>query len=247
MRNLAEKTQKRIESLYYVKLIKRVGNSITNKTKHIEEFIGEDKKTKSIIYKNKEYGSTHGKVLKNKLETLVYIHPRVIKNLKENNPFKSLNKRNIPDFLVFAEEIDHWVYLNAKFELEKMPLNFELELQAAVTKYWLAAWSILNKGKSATKFMSDYKDKLNKDSLNFLMINIFPQSYLTLDKNKINIGGIIKGEDYLVADLLARDYCKNLTVKSIDIILFNLSRFYWMDGEEKINYVMRDLKTNPTL
>jgi len=243
----AENTQKMIESFYSTKLIKRVRNSITNKTKDVEDFVEEDKKTECIIYKNKEYGSTYRKILKNKLEILVYIHPKVIKNLKENNPFKSLNKRNTSDFLVFAEEIDHWVYLNTKFELEKTPSNFELELQAAVTKYWLTAWSILNKGKSATRFISDYNDKLNKDSLNFLMINIFPQNYIKLDKNKINMEDIIKGEDYLVADLLARDYCKNLTGKSIDTILFNLRKFYWADGEEKINYVMRDSKTNLTL
>jgi len=247
MYSLAENTQKRIESLYDVKLIKRVGNSITNKTKHVEDFIGEDKKTRYITYKNKEYGSTHGKILKNKLETLVYIHPGVIKNLKENNPFKSLNERNTPYFLVFAEEIDHGVYLNAKFELEKIPSKFELELQAAVTKYLLAAWSILSKGKSATRFMSDYKDKLNKDSLNFLMKNVFPPSYLKLDKNKINIGDIIKGEDYLVADLLARDYCKYLTKKGINIILLSLRKFYWMDEKEKADYVMKDFETNPVL
>ena len=247
MRNLAKKIQTRIESLYDVKLIKNVENSITNKTKHIVEFIGEDKKTKSMIYKNKKYGSTHGKILENKLETLVYIHPKVIKNLKENNPFKFLNERNIPDFLVLAEEIDHWEYLNSKFELQKVPDNFELELQAAVTKYWVAAWSILDKSKSATRFMLDYKDKLNKDSLNFLMSNIFPQDYLKLDKNKIDIDNIIKGEDYLVADFLAKDYCNYLIGKNTNIILFSLRKFYWMNGKEKINYVMKNFNEKPTL
>jgi len=88
MRNLAKKIQTRIESLYDTNLIKNVGNSITNKTKHVEDFIGEDKKTKSRIYENKEYGFTCCKVLGNKLESLVYIHPKAIKNLKENNPLK---------------------------------------------------------------------------------------------------------------------------------------------------------------
>ena len=241
MPNLAEKTQTIIELLYGINPTKRVGNSITNKIKHVGEFIGEDEKTKCLMYKNKGYGSTYGRILKNKLETLVYIHPRVIKNLNENNPFKSLNKGNIPDFLVLAEEIDHWVYLNAKFELEKTPSKFGIELQAAVTKYGLATWFMLNyKGRIATKFMLNYRDKLDKDNLNFLMKNVFPPSYLKLDKNKIDVDDIIKGEDYLVGDLLARDYCKNLTGKDSGLIVFSLRKFYWMDGEEKINYIMKE-------
>jgi len=236
MRNLAKKIQTRIESLYDTKLIKNIGNSITNKTKHVEDFIGKDKKTKSMIYENKEYGFTCCKVLGNKLESLVYIHPKAIKNLKENNPFKSLNEKNILSFLVLAEEIDHWEYLNTKFELQKTPNNFELELQAAVTKYWLSIRS-----------MAENKNELTKKDISFLMLNVFPQCDLNLDKNKIDINDIIKREEYHVADLLARDYCKYLTGKSIDLILFSLRKFYRMDEEEKVCYVMKDFETNPIL
>ena len=236
MRNLAKNIQKRIESLYDTKLIKNAGNSITNKTKHVEDFTGKDEKTKSTIYKNKEYGFTCYKVLGNKLESLVYIHPKAIKNLNKNNPFKFLDERNLPDFLVLAEEIDHWEYLNTKFELQKTPNNFELELQAAVTKYWLSIRS-----------MSENKNELTKKDISFLMLNVFPQCYLNLDKNKIDINDMIKREDYHVADLLAMDYCKYLTGKGIDLILFSLRKFYRMDEKEKIGYVMRDFKTNPIL
>ena len=247
MPNLAEKVQARIESLYDTKLIKGVGGSITNKTKHVEDFIGKDKKTRYIVHKNKESGFICCKVLENNLKNLIYISPKVIRNLNKNDPFKSLSEKNIIDFLILIEEIDHWEYLNTKFELKKIPSKFELELQAAVTKYWIAAGSILNyKSKVATRFMSDYKDKLNKDNLNFLMINVFPQNNSKLDKNT-SISDIIEKEKYLVADLLARDYCDYLTGKGVDTILFSLRKFYRMDGKEKVDYVMRDFKNNPTL
>ena len=247
MPNLAEKIQTRIESLYDVKLTNNVKYSITNKTKHAEDFIEENKKTKYIIHKNKEYGFIYCMVLENKLKNLVYISPKVIRNLNKNNPFKSLSEKNIIDFLILIEEVDYWEYINTKFELKKIPNNFELELQAAVTKYWIAAGSILNyKSKVATRFMSDYKDKLNKDNLNFLMINVFPHGNSKLDKN-INIDDIIEKEKYLVADLLARDYCNYLTKKDINTILFSLRKFYRMDGKEKVDYVMKDFENNPIL
>jgi len=234
MHNLAKKIQTRIESIYDTKLIKNIGNSITNKTKHVGDFIGEDKKIKSIVYKNKEYGFTCCKVLEDKLENIVFISPEITKNLKENNPFKSLNEKNILSFLILAEEIDHWEYLNTKFELQKTPNNFELELQAAVTKYWLSIRS-----------MAENKNELTKKDISFLMLNVFPQCDLNLDKNKIDVDDMIKREDYLVADLLAMDYCKYLTGKSIDSILFSLRKFYRMDEKEKINYVMKDFENNP--
>ena len=231
MHNLIEKIQKRIESLYDIKLTNNVKYFITNKIKYIEEFIGKDKKTKCLIYKNKEYGFTCCKVLDDKLESIVYISKEVTKNLKENNPFKSLNKRNITDFSVLVEEIDHWEYLNNKFELEKIPSNFELELQAAVTKYWVAIRSML-----------DYKENIDKSDINFLMVNIFPEDYFKLDKNTM-----IKRKEYFIANHFVRDYCNYLTGKSTDTILFSLRKFYRFDGKEKVDYVMRDFKKNPIL
>jgi len=235
MRNLAEKTQKRIESLYSINPIKSVGNFITNKTKYIKDFIGKDKKTKSMIYKNKEYGFTCCKILEDKLESIVYISPQVTKNLKENNPFKSLNERNITDFLVLAEETDHWEYLNTKFELKKIPSKFELELQAAVTKYWLSI-----------RLMIENKDELTKKDINFIMFNVFPNTFSVQEKENI-LKATDEDKKYVIANILAKDYCKYLTGNDINTRLFSLRKFYWMDGKEKVDYVMKNFNEKPTL
>ncbi|MBU4284015.1 MAG: hypothetical protein KJ968_02840, partial [Nanoarchaeota archaeon] len=70
------------------------------------------------------------------------------------------------------------------------------------------------------------------------MMNVFPQDYLKLDKNKIDIEDIIKREDYLVADLLAKGYCKYLIGKDIDLILFSLRKFRMLGVEEKVKYIL---------
>jgi len=95
--------------------------------------------------------------------------------------------------------------------------------------------------------MAENKNELTEKDISFLMLNVFPQCDLNLDKNKIDINDMIKREEYHVADLLARDYCKYLTEKGIDLILFSLRKFYRMDEKEKINYVMKDFETNPIL
>jgi len=231
MLDLAKKVQKKIELLYDIKLVKSAGDFITDKTKHVEDFIKKDKKIKYIIHENNKNGFIYCKIFKDKLENLIYINPEVIKNLNENNPFNSLNKKNISDFLALVEEIDHWEYLNIKFRPKNMLNNLELELQAAVTKYWVAIRSML-----------DYKDNIDKSDINFLMINIFPEDYFKLDKNTM-----IKRKEYLIANHLVRDYCNYLTRKSTDTILFSLRKFYRMDGKEKVDYVMKDFENNPTL
>ena len=227
MHNLAEKIQTRIESLYDIKSNNNVGN-----------FIRKEKKIKYGMHENKESGFSCRKVPKSKLENLIYIHPRVIKNLNENNPFKSLNKNNIADFLVLIKDVDYWGYVNTKFELEKTLYKFELELQTTVTEYWIAAGFMSNhKGRIAAKFMLNYNN-LDNGSLNFLMINVFPQGYLKLDKN-IDVDKLIKGEEYPIAYTLARIYCNYLTGKDIDLILFSLRKFRMLGAEEKVKYILR--------
>lgn len=216
MRNLAENVHTRIKLLYDIKSNNNVKYFITNET---------------------EGSSSYQKVPKSRLENLIYIHPRVIKNLNKNNPFKSLNEKNIADFLVFIKKVDYWEYVNTRFELEKTPYKFELELQAAVTKYWIAVGFMSNhKGRISTKFMLNYNN-LDKDSLNFLMKNVFPQDHLELDKN-INVDKLIKGEKYPIAYTLARIYCDYLTGKDTELIHFSLRKFRMLGGGEKVKYIL---------
>ena len=231
MPNLAKKVQTRIESLYDVKLIKNIEDFITDKTKHVEDFIKKDKKIKYTIHENNKNGFIYCKIFKDKLESLIYINPEVIKNLNKNNPFNSLNKKNITDFLVLVEEVDHWEYINNKFQLRKTPSNFEIELQAAVTKYWLSI-----------RLMVENKHELTEKDKDFLMFNVFPKTCL-----KLNIDGTLERGEYHIPELIAKDYCEYLTRKEINTILFSLRKFYRMDGKEKVDYIMRDFKKNPVL
>jgi len=74
------------------------------------------------------------------LSVALYIDPDVLRRLAGQNPAAALTQDNLADYLTVAEGVSHFVYVCWNTGFDKPVTLLELELQAEVDKYVLAAW-----------------------------------------------------------------------------------------------------------
>jgi hypothetical protein len=70
----------------------------------------------------------------------LFIDARVLARLERHDPFAVLDQHNIADYLTAAEGVSHFVYVAWNAGFDRPVTLLELELQAEVDKYVLAAW-----------------------------------------------------------------------------------------------------------
>ena len=70
----------------------------------------------------------------------LFIDARVLARLAHHDPFDALDQHNIADYLTAAEGVSHFVYVAWNAGFDRPVTLLELELQAEVDKYVLAAW-----------------------------------------------------------------------------------------------------------
>lgn len=80
------------------------------------------------------------------IDLALYLDEQVVRNLENCNPLAQLNDDNIHDFWTALEGISHFVYLTYNAEYDRAVSLFELELQAEVDKYILAAYLLNRQG-----------------------------------------------------------------------------------------------------
>jgi hypothetical protein len=73
------------------------------------------------------------------LDLAVYLDATLLARLEEDDPLDSLNDDNLGDFLTAVEGVSHFVYLVWNAMLDKQVTLLELELQAEVDKFLMAA------------------------------------------------------------------------------------------------------------
>ncbi|MGD8886090.1 MAG: hypothetical protein PVF34_10730 [Gammaproteobacteria bacterium] len=83
------------------------------------------------------------------IDLALYLDEQVVRNLEDSDPLTRLNDDNIHDFWTALEGISHFVYLTYNAEYERAVSLFELELQAEVDKYILAAYLLSLQGNDA--------------------------------------------------------------------------------------------------
>jgi hypothetical protein len=74
------------------------------------------------------------------LSMALYIDSRVLERLAGRDPLAALTHENLADYLTVAEGVSHFVYVAWNTGFDKPVTLLELELQAEVDKYVLAAW-----------------------------------------------------------------------------------------------------------
>jgi len=70
----------------------------------------------------------------------LFIDACVLERLAHRNPFDALDQHNLSDYLTVAEGVSHFVYVAWRAGFDRPVTLLELELQAEVDKYVLAAW-----------------------------------------------------------------------------------------------------------
>jgi hypothetical protein len=70
----------------------------------------------------------------------LFIDARVLERLEHRDPFDALTQHNLADYLTVAEGVSHFVYVAWSAGFDRPVTLLELELQAEVDKYVLAAW-----------------------------------------------------------------------------------------------------------
>ena len=74
------------------------------------------------------------------LSMALYIDQAVLCRLAGRDPLAALTHENLADYLTVAEGVSHFVYVAWNTGFDKPVTLLELELQAEVDKYVLAAW-----------------------------------------------------------------------------------------------------------
>jgi hypothetical protein len=76
----------------------------------------------------------------------LFIDAAVLARLTHRDPYASLTGENLADYLTAAEGVSHFVYVAWNAAHDKPVTLLELELQAEIDKYVLAAWLLREQG-----------------------------------------------------------------------------------------------------
>jgi hypothetical protein len=76
----------------------------------------------------------------------LFIDAAVLKRLARHDPYDALTGENLADYLTAAEGVSHFVYVAWNAGHDKPVTLLELELQAEIDKYVLAAWLLREQG-----------------------------------------------------------------------------------------------------
>jgi hypothetical protein len=76
----------------------------------------------------------------------LFIDAAVLARLARHDPYAALTGENLADYLTAAEGVSHFVYVAWNAGHDKPVTLLELELQAEIDKYVLAAWLLREQG-----------------------------------------------------------------------------------------------------
>lgn len=156
------------------------------------------------------------------LDISLYLHQDVLHNLRRDNPTHALHHGNFADFCTVTEGISHFVCLIWNASHERSVSLFELELQAEVDKYVLAAAYLA--------------DQLGGTLPHNLPHILFDKPGFDSQLNRL------EHQRYHQANAYARHYCHNLHRNLLELgdsilITRELRRFYRLMQHKKIQRI----------
>lgn len=87
------------------------------------------------------------------LELGLYISPKILDQLKQQNPFQSLGLHNLEAFLIAVEGVSHFVYFLKRAKENCAVTQLEMEIQAEIDKYLLVCFFYLFHGHRIPPFL----------------------------------------------------------------------------------------------
>ena len=158
------------------------------------------------------------------IDVALYLDEQIIKRLEVCNPLAQLDDNNIHDFWTALEGISHFVYLTYNAEYERAVSLFELELQAEVDKYILAAYLLGRQGSDSVPESLHYHLYRNADFDARLQEHEL-QRYYQANELAGKFSAFI-------------EYCINNRISS-NKISNTLRRFYRLTHHQKIRNIMQ--------
>ena len=156
------------------------------------------------------------------LDISLFLHQDILQNLQQDNPTQVLHHGNLADFCTVTEGISHFVYLTWNARHDRSITLFELELQAEVDKYVMAAALLA--------------EQLCGTLPHNLPHILFDRPSFDSQLNRI------EHQRYRLANAYARQYCHNLHRSLLDLgdsvlITRELRRFYRLLHHKKIQRI----------
>lgn len=158
------------------------------------------------------------------LDISLFLHQDILQNLQRDNPTHSLHHGNFADFCTVTEGVSHFVYLIWNAYHDRGVSLFELELQAEVDKYVMAA-----------ALLADQLDGTLPRNLPHILFNK-PGFDAQLNREE--------QQRYRLANAYARHYCHNLHRNLLELgdsvlITRELRRFYRLFHHRKIQRISK--------
>lgn len=215
-RTLISNIQNQLESLYGICLTQRVEDYLINR-EEIFNYIPKKKNTKipkELFLVRRKNGSL--------IEVALFLDSKLIQNLKENDPYASLNKKNLSDFCIMIEGVSHFVYFLWKTYNDRPITQLEMELQAEIDKFLMLFFYL--RSAEEPVFQPEMFEILFED----------------FNTHK-NLSGEAK-ERYLTASSLASRYCHSFQKRfknseDIKSIIDEIRQFYNFSQEQKIQHI----------
>lgn len=163
---LLNKLQCELEAIYAIELQYRV-----------HDFVIDDPQLVSLLDNSPNARDIPEKLLIHQdgdnVDIALYLDSQLIKRLEQNDPTEQLHNHNIHDFWLALEGISHFLYFSWNVSYERQVSLLELELQAEVDKFILAALLMekqlqgrIPQGLHYHLFQNaDFDDRLNEEEL----------------------------------------------------------------------------------
>jgi len=145
---ILKKIQEQLEALYQLKL-----------EYNVEDFLipqKEDKKDNIAIHNRRAKEALLIKQTGNEIELALYVEPSLLKKLEAMDPFLGLNDKNLEAFLMAVEGVSHFIYFLQGAAQDRPMTQLELEIQAEIDKYLLAAFLFYYQTKSVPVSLFSY-------------------------------------------------------------------------------------------
>ena len=192
----------------------------------VSEFLISDPKLANLYDTSSNSRDTHEKLLlcqtDDQLNVALYLSEELIAHLESNNPLEKLDEKNLHQFWIALEGISHFTYLTWNASYDRQISLFELELQAEVDKFVMAAWL--------------FTQQQNLDQPKQLLTKLFVklQFDTALTEHELN--------RYTLANQYAYRYCEKLLSLLVNHFnnqqLFNdIRRFYRLTNSYKLRHI----------
>lgn len=214
--------QAQLERLYGILLPQRVEEYLVNRKEALEvlSLPTGSKIPKELFLVRQNGGDARSG---DTLEIALFFDSRLLDNLEKNNPFFSLNDKNLSDFCILIEGVSHFVYYLWKAHQGHPITQLEMELQAEIDKFLMLLFYLRADGDPALpqKLFDALFDR-------FTLLESLSEE---------------KKARYLTASRLAMQYCHRLQAqffrrREFEDLIGEIRRFYNYSQEQKISHII---------